>query len=460
MPKGDEKRYKLSGGITVSRRLAYHCSFEEITILETLVVENNTNTSTVKDTAKPVLATDPALVGFQLGAWAGGLSSFLSNNGRFALDRKVPSPNESFNKEIRIARSALQRCAQLSFVLTDSLIRSRGSNEFAVDEIRTFSAMLREPIQLSNALINVPVLSIGEWNSWSTIVVERFYADPAFSKLVAYTEAGGGNFLPEKLKKLISDAPTSPRIRTELDSILPRFGKVLRLLDIVGEMLERDEPLKSALLIFARVSEQTQELVDYLNQRVSLHQEEPDEFTNVLDGASYTASIELKKVVQQELSGVTSIRPATTVYARTETAYALLSESFQQILAQFAKQIDPSIDIFDLFPNFRHKLEQSQVLRKEIYTISQIVRLAEKEPDGRNVEKLNNALIRFMEKTVRFLFYKDVETFERFVEEILVTKQKKDLVPIVHRFGAYLETLFAQVNMRAVLETHPFETGK
>ena len=337
----------------------------------------------------------------------------------------MPAPNESFNKEIRIARSALQRCAQLSFVLTDSLIRSRGSNEFAVDEIRTFSAMLREPIQLSNALINVPVLSIGEWNSWSTIVVERFYADPAFSKLVAYSEAGGGNFLPEKLKKLISDAPTSPRIRTELDSILPRFGKVLRLLDIVGEMLERDEPLKSALLIFARVSEQTQELVDYLNQRVSLHQEEPDEFTNVLDGASYTASIELKKVVQQELSGVTSIRPATTVYARTETAYALLSESFQQILAQFAKQIDPSIDIFDLFPNFRHKLEQSQVLRKEIYTISQIVRLAEKEPDGRNVEKLNNALIRFMEKTVRFLFYKDVETFERFVEEILGNKAKE-----------------------------------
>ena len=84
------------------------------------------------------------------------------------------------------------------------------------------------------------------------------------------------------------------------------------------------------------------------------------------------------------MSGVTSIRPATTVYARTETAYALLSESFQQILAQFAKQIDPSIDIFDLFPNFRHKLDQSQVLRKEIYTISQIVRLAEKEPDGRN----------------------------------------------------------------------------
>lgn len=428
--------------------------------MDSVVIENDISTPTLDDAPVVVPSADPAKIGFQLGAWSGGLSSFLSNNGRFTLDRRVPASNESLNREIRIAHSALQRCAQLSFVLADSVSRSGERAEFSVEEIRKFSAMLREPIQLSNALINVPALSIGEWTSWSTLVLERFYADPTFSKLVAFSESGGENFLPEKLKKLISDAPATPRIRMELGAVLPRFGRVLRLLDIVGEMLERDEPLKSSLLIFARVSEQTQDLVDYLNQRVSIYQDEPDEFIGVLDGASYTASIELKKVVQQELSGVTSIRPATTVYARTETAYALLSESFQQILAQFAKQIDPTIDIFDLFPNFRHKLDQSQLLRKEIFTISQIVRLAEKEPEGRNVEKLNTALIRFMEKTVRFLFYKDIETFERFVEEILVTKQKKDLVPIVHRFGAYLETLFAQVNMRAVLETHPFETGK
>lgn len=426
--------------------------------METVSVEKERSTPSGLQAAA-IPPADTLALAFQLGAWIGGLASFLSNNGRFALDRKIPASNEVYNKEIRIARSALKRCAHLSFVLTDSLSR-KGGNEFSIDEIRTFSATLREPIQLANALANAPRVSLGEWKAWSTMVLGRLSIEPAFSKLVAYTEVGGANFLPERLKKLVGAAKSTPRIKGELDAILPRFGKILRLLDIVGEMLERDEPLKGALLIFAKVSEQTQEIVEYLNQRVAEHQEDPDEFMSVLDGASYMASLELKKVVQQELSAVASIRPATTVYARTETAYALLSESFQQILAQFAKQIDPTIDIFDLFPNFRHKLDQSQMLRKEIYAIAQIVRLAEKEPDGRNVEKLNASLIRFMEKTVRFLFYKDIETFERFVEEILVTKQKKDLVPIVHRFGAYLETLFAQVNMRAVLETHPFESGK
>lgn len=397
---------------------------------------------------------------FQLGAWAGGLGLFLSANGRLPLDRKAPSTNESFNKEIRIARSALQRCAKLAFVLTDSIGRSRTDIKFSIDEIRSFSLTLRELILLSNVLVNVPAVNFSEWQSWNRLAMERLSADPAFNKLVAFAETGGEKLIPEKLRSLVNNAQTPAHIQVELELILPRFGRILRLLDIVGEMLERDEPLKTTLLIFALVSEQTQELVDHLNRRVNENQDDSSEFMSVLDGASYTASIELKKVLRQELAGVASIRPATTVYARTETAYALLTESFQQILAQFAKQIDPNIDIFDLFPNFRHKLDQSQLLRKEIYTISQIVRLAENEPESRNVEKLNTALIRFMEKTVRFLFYKDIETFERFVEEILVTKQKKDLVPIVHRFGAYLETLFAQVNMRAVLETHPFESGK
>jgi hypothetical protein len=54
------------------------------------------------------------------------------------------------------------------------------------------------------------------------------------------------------------------------------------------------------------------------------------------------------------------------------------------------------------------------------------------------------------------LFYKDLETVERFIEEVLNTQNNSELVSILHRFGAYLETLFGQVNMRVVLADHPF----
>jgi hypothetical protein len=49
-----------------------------------------------------------------------------------------------------------------------------------------------------------------------------------------------------------------------------------------------------------------------------------------------------------------------------------------------------------------------------------------------------------------------LETVERFIEEVLNTTKKSELVSILHRFGAYLETLLGQVNMRVVLVDHPF----
>ena len=229
-------------------------------------------------------------------------------------------------------------------------------------------------------------------------------------------------------------------------------------MSVVGKMLEADEPLKSALLIFARVNEQIFDLTSYINNRLERFPNEEAEVFSSLDAASYTASIELKKVYTQELVGLARMRPSPSIYARMETAYSLLTESFQQTLANLALLIDPETDIFQLFPTFKTKFEQSKTLRTELSSVVGVVQAAEKTPEKKQIEELHTNLRAFMKGTVGYLFYKDTETVERFVEEILITKQNKDLVPILHRFGAYLETLFGQVNLRAVLAKHPFES--
>jgi hypothetical protein len=84
-----------------------------------------------------------------------------------------------------------------------------------------------------------------------------------------------------------------------------------------------------------------------------------------------------------------------------------------------------------------------------------LVRAAEADVDSNRIS--DSALSAFLFGPVPALFYKDRESVERFVEEILRTHDRKDLVPILHRFGAYLETLFSHVNNRTVLRDHPFE---
>ena len=58
---------------------------------------------------------------------------------------------------------------------------------------------------------------------------------------------------------------------------------------------------------------------------------------------------------------------------------------------------------------------------------------------------------------MRFLMFKDWESFDRFVEEIVAARGAVELGPVLHRFSAYLETLFGQINMRAVLSAHAFD---
>jgi hypothetical protein len=246
----------------------------------------------------------------------------------------------------------------------------------------------------------------------------------------------------------------------ELAEVLPQFGKVLRWLNVVGELLDRDEPMKASLVIFSAVNDQVSSLTRSIEERIARLEGKNAAILSSLDAAAYTASIELKKVYSQELAGLSEVRPAPTVFARMETAYSLLNEGFQHMLAGFANLVDGRSDVFALFPNFHIKLERSLVLRQELWRIIQAVREAETLPEKEQVETVQTVLLAFTDGPVRYLFYKDTETVERFVEEILLTRGAKDLVPLLHRFGAYLETLFSQVCLRSVLATHPLDPTK
>lgn len=395
----------------------------------------------------------------ELGIWLSGIESFLAAGhhsfGEARDERAVPDAA----KEFRLVHAALRRCALLTARLLSELTSSAKTTvtkEIAFDELNELSAALRDATLLSEILVESTSVGPGEWQAWARLLSDRFQSAPAFSKLIAFAEAAGDRHLPPMLAGIASNSDPADE-HAELALVLPRFGRILKWLSVVGRMLEADEPLKHTLLIFARVNEQIFEVTTYINNRLQRFPDEEAELFASLDAASYTASIELRKVYSQELAGVARMRPSPSVYARIETAYTLLSEAFQQILAGFARLVDPQTDIFKLFPAFQVKLEQSLRLRADLWSLTGKVRDAEESPEEEQIAALQTMLDEFRAQTVRYLFYKDSETVERFIEEIVAAKHSKDLVPLLHRFGAYLETLFGQVSLRGVLVDHPFD---
>ena len=440
---------------------------------------NLTTENAGTDEMMPVLpAPDADELAFEIGLWLSGLESFLSvRNHSFAEESRQKAASRDWAREFRLTHSTLLLCSRLTFQLSKLLREKEDSADdvdldFEVesftqpsfdlsnDEIQKLSQVLKNSILLNEGLLRAAPLKFGEWTAWSNTLYEKLKSVKAFDKFVESAEKQGEKFLPEVLQNLLATKPLPLALESDLRLILPRFGRILKWLSVIDGMLKQDAPLKPSLLIFAGIHEQIQEMMNYVNNRLLRLSDEDDALFGSLDGAGYTASIELRKVYQHELAGLAEVRQTPMVYAKIETAYSLLNDSFQQTLLTFAQLIEPGVEPTKLFPNFQTKFNQSVILRQNLWNAFQSVRKAEQNPEKVPLENLHRELTDFLRTPLHFLFYKDQETVERFIEEVLVTTDKKDLVPILHRFGAYLETLFGQINMRAALAGHPFEENK
>ncbi len=404
---------------------------------------------------------------FEIGLWLSGLESFLRNWDHISRDnQQTIECTEDWTKEFRLTHSALLICSSLNYQLRKSLSGSKDGNRIemldtiSVEDCDEFILVLRDIITLNSRIIKAESLRFDAWKAWNALLIEKLRNSETVQKFVSYSNRDGLEYLPADLQQVLKGKRLSFSDQADLHEVLSRFAIIMQSLSVVGTMLRNDQPLKTTVLIFAKVHERSQELISFIDNRLTRFKDEGAELFASLDSASYTASLELKKVYQQELTGLVKIRPAPSIHARVETAYSLLNDSFEQILAGFARLIEPGIVVTQLFPSVQLKLEQSLSLRSHLWSVLNAVKAAELKPEKQLLDDLKKKLTSFLDEPIRFLFFKDRETLERFSEEIIATNDSKDLVPILHRFGAYLETLSSLVNMRTVLGDHPFAEGK
>ena len=403
----------------------------------------------------PIIAVfDPVELSFELGVWLAGIESFVNSGG--SIFGSKCAPGDDLARECRLTRAALLNSAKLNFRLRKT-IGTESVDGLQTRDLDQLALVLRDAIVMNESVLASGKVDFGAWRSWSKTLAEKLSSSPAHGKLVKGAKASGDRFLPDTLRRLVGKRSIPFAEDVELELLIPQLGALLGALKIVAGMLEADEPLKPSLIIFSHVYEQTNDLIGHINNRLARYPSEEAAIFDSLDSASYTASLELKKVYGQELTGLTTTRPVPSVFSRVETACELLSESFRQILSDFAKVIDPQIVASDLFVEFRTKFDESQALRLHLWQVLQHIQAAEQQPSKQNLESAHAELREFLGRSLTLLFHKDMETLERFAEEIFATSEKNDIVPILHRFGAYLETLLSQVNMRTVLANHPFD---
>lgn len=314
-------------------------------------------------------------------------------------------------------------------------------------------AVLRDLHLLCEGLLNARGVGFHVWTGLTRLALRQLEqtACPILRDDLTETRS----VVPPELTAIAAQvAPDA--LSADVSAVFARLFAMLEISRVIETVLSTDGPLKQTLPLFTLLRGETRRLLDLLTERTLRIDGLDPAVHEYLDGVAYAIRMEQRKAFEHELVGLASLRHAPQIFGRVENAHGLLRDCFQQSVISVARAFDPQFDGAALFGNFKTKLEQSLQLRGELWGVLSAVRRAGEGTGHAASAELLVRLNSFREGGLRFLMYKDWEAFERFVEDASAAKSAAQLQPIFNRFQAFLETLFSQVSMRAVLADHPF----
>lgn len=384
--------------------------------------------------------------GADLGIWLTAVANFAGSRGVSRVSRRLTP--ESAPAMSRILQSGLVHSTLIASKIHAIEISAKGSSD---GHARAIVDAIREPAIIGESCWDRP-FTVSEFASWSKLIDDRL-SQAASSKehFQQMANAEADRLGRELICRFGPGEMDPPRILTEIKLILRKFGKIFVHLDAVKRLLTSDGQLKPAILIFISIESLCSDLARLLESRSAELRAIDPEFADLLDGAAYVSSIETRKVFDQELSGVMEMRSIPSVFARFEAAHALLLEGSQHTVISIAKHLNGRVDAADIYPYLSVKRDSSILLQSDLRSLAADVAAAETSADEASAEMVGAKVKDFLSGSAKYLYYKDIETIERFSEEIEFAGSRGEIQQILHRFNAYLETLLGQVSLRAVL---------
>lgn len=413
----------------------------------------------------------------ELGLWLRALRSFFDlENLPLNEAERASILKRDFACEVAITRAVLLRCLGLAGKLAQHepapgiyeaneaaapvAALQLGAGDFSPDglgaSLPALNEVLNDACLLGDGLLGAPSVRFGGWSGLRSMIARELERSEAARRLSAAVCARTPDGLPPLLLALAGGL-TPDELGEDVLNLFSTFMRALEHLRFVELSLRKDGHLKQLLPVFALVHDETRELLDLLENR-ALHVEGAGKhILDALDGTAYAIRMELRKVYEHELVGLCALAHPQQVYAKIENAHGLLRDCFQQSVVALAQSVEPGLEGTRLFTSFSTRLEQSLTLRRDLWRLLEQVRRTGGEVGPYPKAMLLERLADFSAGSLRFLMYKDWDAFERFVEDVESALSESELQTMLHRFEAFLETLFGQVNIRAVLSAHPFD---
>ena len=420
----------------------------------------------------------PAL--FELEMWLRSFERFFRIGGQPLSDRETHAfALRNWSEELRLVDHALMRVVQLATAILSeehvdltrfdryveaSFARDEGLDPYLEKLVRHATpeaalTLLRESFEdLHLLLVDLVRLSRLPYTTFQA-VGKILYREVRRSDLVAMII--DKKFKPvhdrvrnRRISRLIRAIP-DPTDRRQAAKVFLELFRLLHYLEYTDPSRLPDSQLRDTVLPFALVTSESRMLLSYIEKKVLRGREIVRIVDQVYDAFVYCIPLELRKVVNTELSDISVARQSENVRTRVENSHGILKDCFQQSVVQLAQAFDPNIDGARIFPDFIARREQSLRLRDALVQVIRALRAFQAARDDASAGRLKDAISSFYDHHIKYLMYRDWSGFELFYIEILKCGSVSALTHIAHRFDTFLVTLLREVQKRSLLQGAP-----
>jgi hypothetical protein len=416
---------------------------------------------------------------FELEMWLRSFERFFRIGAQPLPDRETRAlAARNWSEELRLVDDALLRVIQLaSSILTEerldltrfdryveSSLREEGLDPYIEKLVRhttpeTALTLLRESFEdlhlLLLDLVKLSRLPYATFQAVGMILVREVRRSDLVAMLIDKkfkpVHDRIGNRTVSRLIRAIPD----PGERRQAAKVFLELFRLLHYLEYADPARLPEEQLRGTILVFSLVVSETRLLLAYVEKRVLKGRDASLALYQVYDSFVYCLPLELKKVVNTELTDISVTRQAESVRTRVENSHGILKDAFQQSVVQLAQALDPAINGGRIFPDFTARHEQSLKLRDGLVAAIRSLREFQQGPGEASAARMKASVSDFYDHHIKYLMYRDWSGFELFYIEVLKCGSLSALQQIAHRFETFLVTLLREVQKRSILQGAP-----
>ncbi|MDQ2977470.1 MAG: hypothetical protein M3R69_18915 [Acidobacteriota bacterium] len=248
-------------------------------------------------------------------------------------------------------------------------------------------------------------------------------------------------------------------VRQIIGVVFQDLLRLLECLELAEGHLRQLDAADETFALFQLIRDEARVLVDFIKTDGLNCTVMTAELADALDGITFAINHDLQRVFERNSR---HSRTPHAVVSELYRAHDVLTNCLQQSTITLAMVFNPNLESRSLFNDSDMRYRQSLQLCQDLCELIQIVENTEYAWEEPSVLTLVAGIKKFRQESMECLMYSDWPQFEGFCERInLRTAEYLELQPVLHQFRCYLETLLAQVRMRAVLASvFPVQFGE